>query len=266
MNGIDGKVAIVTGGAQSIGARVVRAFHRAGARVVIADIAEDPGRTLAAELGEGAHFQRTDIGRDEDIAACVAATVATFGGLDFVINAACTYLDDGFASGREDWLRSLDVNLVGGVMMVRAAHPHMVARGGGAVINFGSISGKVAQTGRWLYPAAKAAIAQVTRSQAMDLARDRIRVNSVSPGWTWCRLMDEWTGGDRARTDQVAGAFHLLGRVGDGDEIADAALFLCSEHASFITGADLPVDGGYSAMGPEQAAPAIAALIDGSST
>ena len=125
MNGIDGKVAIVTVGAQSIGARVVRAFHRAGARVVIADIAEDPGRALAAELGEGAHFQRTDIGRDEDIAACVAATVATFGGLDFVINAACTYLDDGFASGREDWLRSLDVNLVGGVMMVRAAHPQL---------------------------------------------------------------------------------------------------------------------------------------------
>ncbi|MCA9719348.1 MAG: SDR family oxidoreductase [Myxococcales bacterium] len=262
MRGIKGKVAIVSGGAQSIGARVVRALHGAGARVTIADIAVEPGAALARELGDRALMQRTDLARDADIDACVAATAARFGGVDFVLNVACTYLDDGINSSRADWLTALDINLVGGVMLVKAARPHMIARGGGAVVNFGSISAKVAQTGRWLYPVSKAAILQLTRNQAMDLAPDNIRVNSVSPGWTWCRLMDELTEGDRAKTDRVAAPFHLLRRVGDPDEVAQAAVFLCSDDASFITGADLPVDGGYAAMGPERAEPAISKLTE----
>jgi len=146
--------------------------------------------------------------------------------------------------------------------MLKAVRPHMARRGGGAVVNFGSISAKVAQTGRWLYPVTKAAILQLTRNEAMDLAGDKIRVNSISPGWTWCRLMDELTHGDKAKTNKVGGPFHLLGRVGEPDEVAQAVLFLCSSHASFVTGTDLAVDGGYSAMGPEMAAPAIPKLME----
>ncbi|TAM06209.1 MAG: SDR family oxidoreductase, partial [Pusillimonas sp.] len=131
-----------------------------------------------------------------------------------------------------------------------------------AIVNFSSISAKVAQTGRWLYPASKAAMAQLTRNMAMDLAADHIRVNSVSPGWTWSRIMNELSKGNRAKTDSVAAPYHLLGRVGDPEEVAQAVLFLCSSNASFITGADLAVDGGYSAMGPEQAVPAIPRLMD----
>ncbi len=262
MRGLDGKVAIVTGGATLIGAAVAEAFVGAGTRVAIADIDAPGGERVAARLGASAAFIRTDITDDAAIAACVAATVARFGGVDFLVNLACTYLDDGFRSPRADWLASLDVNLVGGVMMLQAVHPHMVGRGGGAVVNFASISAKVAQTGRWLYPVSKAAIMQVTRNAAMDLAADRIRVNSVSPGWTWSRVMDELTHGDRARTDQVAAPFHLLGRVGGPEEVARAVLFLCSDEASFITGADLAVDGGYSAMGPEGAVPAIPKLME----
>ncbi|MBI4446585.1 MAG: SDR family oxidoreductase [Acidobacteria bacterium] len=257
MKGLKGKVAIVSGGATSIGAEVVRAFHNAGTRVVIADVKAEAGAKLAKELGSGVAFQHTDITQDDQIEHCASKTVELFGGVDFLINVACTYVDNGIEASRADWLTSYNVNVVGGVMFLKAVRPHMIKRGGGVVVNFGSISAKVAQTGRWLYPATKSAIHQVTRSEALDLAKDKIRVNTVSPGWTWCTLLDQISGHNKARVNQVASSFHMLGRMGEQEDVAQAVLFLCSDHAAFITGADLPVDGGYSAMGPEQAEPAI---------
>ncbi len=262
MQGLKGKVAIVTGGATMIGAAVVRAFHRVGTKVVIADINDEAGQSVAAALGKDALFVRTDLAEDAQIAACVDRTVAKFGGIDFLVNLACVYIDDALKSTRKDWLDSYNINVVGGVMMLKSVQPHMSKRGGGAVVNFGSISAKVAQTGRWLYPVTKAAMLQLTRNEAMDLAGDKIRVNSLSPGWTWCRLMDELTHGDKVKTNRVGGPFHLLGRIGEPEEVAEAVLFLCSDHASFITGTDLAVDGGYSAMGPEVASPAIPKLME----
>jgi NAD(P)-dependent dehydrogenase (short-subunit alcohol dehydrogenase family) len=261
MEGLKDKVAIVTGGATLIGAHVVRAFHRAGTKVTIADINAKDGHAIADELRPNVIFVKTDLADDAQIAACVEKTAKTFGGIDFLVNVACVYTDNALASTRQEWLESFNINVVGGVLMLQAARPHMAKRGGGAVVNFGSISAKVAQTGRWLYPVSKAAILQLTRNEAMDLAADKIRVNSVSPGWTWCRLMDELTHGDKVKTNRVGGAYHLLGRVGEPSEVADAVLFLCSSHASFITGTDLAVDGGYSAMGPEMAEPAIPKLM-----
>lgn len=255
MRGLQGKVAIVPGGATKIGRAVVQAFVDAGTRVMVADIA-DPGA-----LPDDAAFTRCDLRSDADIAALVAGTRERWGRIDFLVNVACSYLDNGAASTRAEWLEALDINLVGSVMLMQAARADLAASRG-TIVNFGSISSRVAQTGRWVYPVSKAAILQLTRNQAMDLAPDGIRVNAVSPGWTWSNIMDQLTGGNRAKTDAVAAPFHLLGRVGNPEEVASTVLFLCSDEASFITGTDIAVDGGYTAMGPEQAVPAIPKLID----
>ena len=259
MRGLSGRTAVVTGGATLIGQAVVRAFAEAGANVAVADI-DDAAGQLTAGLGARGLFVNTALRSDEQINTFTSRAVECFRGIDILINLACSYVDDGFASSRADWLESYDVNVASAVMMAKAVHPHMVAAGGGAIVNFTSISSKVAQTGRWLYPVTKAALVQLTRNMARDLAGDGIRVNSVSPGWTWSNVMVELSGDDRAKTDRVAAPFHILRRVGDPAEVAEVVLFLCSENASFVTGADYAADGGYSALGPEQAEPAIPKL------
>ncbi len=257
MKGLHGKTAIVPGGATKIGQAIVQAFSEAGVRVMVADIAEEAGKAM---VRDGVAFQRCDLRSDEDIAKLVTETRKEFGRIDFLVNVACSYLDNGAATTRADWLTALDINIVGSVMLMQAARADLAATRG-AIVNFGSISSRVAQAGRWVYPVSKAAILQLTRNQAMDLAPDGIRVNAVSPGWTWSNIMDQLTDGNRAKTDSVAAPFHLLGRVANPEEVASAVLFLCSDDASFITGTDLCVDGGYSAMGPEQAVPAIPKLM-----
>lgn len=256
MRGLQGKVAIVPGGVTKIGQAVVAAFAEAGVRVVVADIADAP----ATMLSDSVVFQRCNLRSDDDIAALVRFTREKFGRIDFLVNVACSYLDKGAESSRAEWLEALDINIVGSVVLMQAALEEL-KKTKGAIVNFGSISSRVAQTGRWVYPVSKAAILQLTRNQAMDLAPHGIRVNAVSPGWTWSNIMDQLTGGNRAKTDAVAAPFHLLGRVGDPEEVASSVLFLCSDEASFITGTDICVDGGYTAMGPEQAEPAIPKLM-----
>ena len=258
---LERRVAIVTGGATLVGHGVVRALHERGATVVVADIDTVGAQQIADELGERVHVAAVDITDDGAIERLVADTTAERGGLDILVNLACTYLDDGADTDRAGWLEAFDVNVASAVMITRAARVAVSASGRGAVVNFTSISSKVAQTGRWVYPACKAALVQITRSMAMDLAGDGIRVNSVSPGWTWSKIMDTLSEGNRERTDAVAAPFHLTGRVGDPLEVGRVVAFLVSDDASVVTGADWAADGGYSAMGPEQAVPAIPQLI-----
>jgi NAD(P)-dependent dehydrogenase (short-subunit alcohol dehydrogenase family) len=251
IRGLAGKTAIVTGGADSIGAAVSRALHAAGINTVIAARSADKGEAIAAELGERALYHRTDIGKDEDIDSLIEATVEAFGGIDFVVTVACIYDDAGEESSREQWLNSFNINVIGGSMLVQKALPYLKLSKGAAVVNFGSISARISQANRWTYPVTKAAIHQLTRSQALDLANYGIRVNTVAAGITWSAPVAGLMQNNRQLADKLAATWQPLGRLAEAEEVADAVLFLCSDNASFITGADIPVDGGYSSMGPE---------------
>jgi NAD(P)-dependent dehydrogenase (short-subunit alcohol dehydrogenase family) len=241
VKGLKNKVAIVTGGAASIGETVSRVLHANGVKIVIAARSPDVGSALAQELGEGAHFCRADVGKDEDIANLVAVTVKTFGGIDFIVNVAAVYDDAGPDSTREQWLNSMNINVIGQAMVVREA----------SVVNFGSISAAIAQADRWTYPVSKGAIHQLTRNMALDLAVEGIRVNTLCAGVTWSAPVAGLSHNDRELADEICRLYQPLGRAGNSEEVADGVLFLCSSHASFVTGTELTVDGGYGALGPE---------------
>ncbi|OTP74780.1 Short-chain dehydrogenase/reductase SDR [Caballeronia sordidicola] len=208
------------------------------------------GVSLAESLGPAGRFIETDVTDDDQIDRAVAATLEVFGRLDILVNNACIYEDRGLASTREQWRRLLDVNLVSAAIFAGKSSKHI--SGGGVIINLGSTGGKFGAVGRALYPASKAALQQLTRSLAVELAPSNIRVVTVSPAWTWSPSLEHLANGSLETADRVGKMFHPLGRVGRSHEIAQVIAFLCSSDASWITGVDIPVDGGFSVLGPDQ--------------
>lgn len=252
-----GKTAVVTGGASGIGRGAVDRFANDGASVAILDINEELGKIAVEELtsrGCTVQYYNVDVSCKEK---CVQAvdTIAgrNQGRVHFLVNSAVYFGSQGLDAERNDWDMSLRVNIEGYANMVQACFLHMVATGGQdcAVVNVASVSAHRAQPTRWTYSATKGAVATMTKCMALDLSKQGIRVNSVSPAWIWTPEVAKAAENDRAEYEPIWGPFHMLRRFGETSEVAAAITFLCSKDATFITGTDLPVDGGYMSMGPE---------------
>lgn len=246
------KVAIVTGGAAGIGRATSELFAEEGASVVVADIDESAGAqtvSLIEQRGGKAIFVYTNVAEEADARQVSETAFSTYGRLDILINNAATFVLRGLDATPDEWQRSLGVNVVGTALVTRYASEVMKKQKSGAIVNLGSISSFVAQPEFISYSATKAAIVQMTRNMALDLAPFGIRANCVCPGTILTRASQdhmESVGMTLEHFLAEESPKHLLNRVGDPREVAYAILFLASEEASFITGTHLMVDGGYT--------------------
>jgi NAD(P)-dependent dehydrogenase (short-subunit alcohol dehydrogenase family) len=250
MGRVEGKVAVVTGGASGIGRATARKLAAEGARVGIADVDEAGGEGVAAgirEAGAEVFFRRTDVRSLADLEAVLDEATDRHGRLDVLVNNAGVSV--GGAAGEmaeEDWDRVIDVNLSGVWRGMRAAIPRMLAQGGGSIVNLSSVQAQVGFLGWSGYAASKGAVDALTRQAAVEYARAGIRVNAIAPGTIMTgmneTIMAESSDGAAVMAGWVA--MHPIGRIGQPEEVAAAIAFLASDEASFITGELLRVDGG----------------------
>ncbi|MCO7738690.1 glucose 1-dehydrogenase [Brucella intermedia] len=243
----DGKVAIITGGASGIGEATARAFIREGANVVIADYSEH-GQQLAIELaggGERALFVKTDVADTKAVQALIAKTVETYGRLDIMFANAGIAADGPIDELDETaWQKTVDINLTGVYLCDKYAIDQMRSQGGGVIVNCGSIHSHVGKSGVTAYAAAKGGVKLLTQTLAIDYGAQNIRVNAVCPGYIDTPLLKDIPEDKK----EALVALHPIGRLGRAEEVASVVLFLASDEASFVTGASILVDGGYTAQ------------------
>jgi len=256
-----GRVAIITGGASGLGRGAVELFIKEGCQVVIADVSEAAGQSLAKQLGDAALFKRTDVSSADDVQAVVDFAITKFGGLHIMFNNAGIptaafpdFLDDPL----EDFQTVMGVNLLGVMLGTQRAARHMAKNGGGAIINTSSIAGLVRGLAVMSYRVSKVGVNHFSQSVAIDLAKYGIRVNCIAPGHVRTPITDttlrqmppEVVARVQAATQPVWDSNKPLKRRGLVEDVAQAALFLASDRAAYITGVVLPVDGGISIGDP----------------
>lgn len=250
MKGLVGKVALVTGGGSGIGRAAARLFAREGSKVVVADVSS-PGGTetvrMIEEAGGRAVFVLADVSEARQVEALVEKALKTYGRLDCAFNNAG--IEQSLAPladcPEDEWDRVIRTNLKGVWLSMKYEIPRMIAQGGGAIVNASSVAGLVGGPLNGAYVASKHAILGLTRAAALEYARSGIRINAVCPGMTRTPMIGVITGGDANVESMIVGR-HPIGRAALPEEIAAAAVWLCSDEASFITGHALAVDGGFT--------------------
>jgi len=255
MNRLTGKIVIVTGGALGIGQACVARMAEEGAKVAIFDVLTNEGDALAKSLSSKGHevaFWHVDVTDEAAMNAAIDAAAARFGGLHVMVNNA------GISGSPKptdqvteaEWDRVQAVNVKGVFFGTKHAIPHLRVAGGGSIINLSSIAGLIGVGGIAPYHASKGAVRLMTKNDAITYAPEKIRVNSIHPGYIWTPMVENHlraTSDDLDAAKAAAGTVHPIGHMGEPDDIAWAAVYLASDEAKFVTGAELVIDGGYTA-------------------
>jgi 3alpha(or 20beta)-hydroxysteroid dehydrogenase len=263
VNRLANKTAIITGAARGMGAATARLFAAEGARVVLADVLDAEGEALAGELGAAAFFRHHDVADEHGWQRLVSDTLARFGGVDILVNNAGVLLMRGFMDiTKQEFERVLGINLVGTFLGIKAVAPKIIERGGGAIVNISSIDGMKGSNATAAYSASKWGVRGLTKVAAMELGPRGVRVNSIHPGGISTPMTTR--AGASAEVQAATAKFYKsvpLGRIGQAEEVAHVTLFLASDDASYVCGAEIVVDGGMI-IGPyymsQPGAPAIA--------